>query len=144
MSSSVVKRHEVGAAVYEPLDVALGIGYHEVRVEEQLAERANILDHLEPERQVGNEHAVHNVDVDPIGAYLAHVFYFVAHSCEVAAQYRRRYLYCAHALIVPYATNFVKDFSTTLERRIKQEAFPVGEGFLRKKASHTNVQGIST
>ena len=65
-----VERDRVAAGVEVLLDVAAGLADHQVRVERQLRPAAEVLDGLRAEREVRDEVAVHDVEVDPVGARL--------------------------------------------------------------------------
>ena len=63
-----VHADDVGARVRELLDVALGLDDHEVDVERQLGRRAHGPHDERADGDVGDEAAVHDVDVDVVGA----------------------------------------------------------------------------
>ena len=63
-----VERDRVAARLEELVDVRGRVADHQVRVERQLGPRPDPLDHLRPEGQVRDEVAVHDVDVEPVGA----------------------------------------------------------------------------
>ena len=57
----------VGAGVAERLEEVPGVGHHEVGVEEQPRVLCAATHHRRPDGQVGDEVAVHDVDVEPVG-----------------------------------------------------------------------------
>ena len=63
----VVKRHDVGARFDEALDVAFGFDDHQVYVERFGRRLPDEFQDGESERDVGNEDAVHYVDMYPLG-----------------------------------------------------------------------------
>ena len=60
--------HHVRARVDERLDVAIGVRDHQVDIERQLGRLAQRLHDRHANRDVGNEVAVHHVDVHLVGA----------------------------------------------------------------------------
>ncbi len=65
-----VDRDRVAAGVEELLDVAARLADHQVRVERELRPRSEVLDGLGAERQVRDEVAVHDVEMDAVGTGL--------------------------------------------------------------------------
>ena len=65
-----VEGDRVAAGVEVLVDVAARLADHQVGVERQLRPRPQMLDRLRAERQVRDEVAVHDVEVDPVGAGL--------------------------------------------------------------------------
>src|ERR1035437_9127874 len=63
-----VKGDRVAAGVDEIVDVAAGLRDHQVRVEWLPTDTAQLLDDARPEGDVGDEMAVHDVEVDAVGA----------------------------------------------------------------------------
>ncbi len=59
---------DVGAGVGEGGDIGVGRGNHQVYIEGLFGQRAERLDEPRAERDVGHEVAVHDVDVDAVGA----------------------------------------------------------------------------
>ena len=66
-----VERHRIAAGVEELVDVREGVADHQVNVERQLRPLPDAGDHLRTERQVRDEMAIHDVDMDPVGTLLA-------------------------------------------------------------------------
>ena len=62
---------------------------HQVDIEGKLAAATDGLDYGRADREVGNELAVHYIDVYPVGARVFHGADLVAQAGEVASQYRR-------------------------------------------------------
>ena len=94
MSSSVsadldVHRAAVGPGVGEVLQVAPRLGHHEVAVEEQRRVVAQRGHHGRPDRHVGDEVPVHDVDVEPVGRG-RHLPHLLGQHAEVGRQHRRR------------------------------------------------------
>jgi len=82
----------IGARLHEALDVLLGLGDHEMRVERQLRDLAQRFHHREADRNVGHEMPVHYVEVDQIGARLLDAAHLLAQAREVGGKNRRRKL----------------------------------------------------
>ena len=61
---------DVGAGLGERLEIRVARRDHQVHVEHLLAVRPQRLHHVRPDRNVGDEMAVHHVDMDPVGAGL--------------------------------------------------------------------------
>jgi hypothetical protein len=78
----------VGAGAREVGDVALGLLDHEVTVEGAGSERAQRLDDERADGDVGDEAAVHDVDVDPVGAGAVEGADLGAEAGEVGAEDR--------------------------------------------------------
>ena len=94
MSSSVfadldVHRAAVRPGVGEVLQVAPGLGHHQVAVEEQRRVAAQRRHHRRPDRDVGDEVPVHHVDVEPVGRR-GHLPHLLGQQAEVGRQHRRR------------------------------------------------------
>ena len=85
-----VDRHAVRAGAREVVEVVLRLDDHQVHVERKLGELAHRLDDLRAEGEVGNEAAVHHVDVNPVGAACLEPRDLVGEMREVGAQDRRR------------------------------------------------------
>ena len=81
-----MEREDGGARVGEWLNKPLRLDDHEVHVERQRGAPAHRLDDLRAEREIRHELAIHDVDVNPVGAAgLAHRD-LVAQASEVGAQ----------------------------------------------------------
>ena len=77
----VMERHEVGSRLDEAAEVTFGFGYHQMHVQHLSRRAPQGFHHGKPERYVGYEYAVHDVDVDPFGraaVYHADVAFEVA------------------------------------------------------------------
>ena len=73
----------VAPRVGEGVDVSDGVVDHEVRIEESVRVSSDGLDHGRSERYVGDEHPVHNIEVDPVRAGLVCPGDLLAESGEV-------------------------------------------------------------
>ena len=69
---------DVGAGVAEGLDVRIDRRNHQMHVERQLRVRADRLHHARADRDVGHEVAVHDIDMDHVGAGLLDRAHFLA------------------------------------------------------------------
>ncbi len=90
-ASLVVYVEQVGAEVAEERDVALWIDDHEVYVERLLGYLLDAFDYGRAERDVGNEDAIHNIDVDEVGFGVVDHFALLSKVTEVGRKDRRRY-----------------------------------------------------
>ncbi len=79
-----------GAGPREVGDVLLGLDDHQVHVERKLRRALHGLDDDRTDRDVGDEAAVHHVDVHPVGAGLLDRRDLVGEAAEVGRQDRRR------------------------------------------------------
>ena len=61
----------------------VGVDHHEVSLESDSAVRARRRDDVRAEGEVGNEHTVHHVPLDPVHAGLAQFGHLVAEAGEV-------------------------------------------------------------
>ena len=84
-----VDRAPVRAGVGEILQIAAGLGHHEVAVEEQRRMPSERRDHWWPDRHVRDEVPVHDVDVQPVG-YGGHLPHLLGQHAEVGGEHRRR------------------------------------------------------
>ena len=73
----------VASRVGEGVDVFDGVVDHEVGIEESVRVSSDGLDHGRSERYVGDEHPVHNIEVDPVRAGLVCPGDLLAESGEV-------------------------------------------------------------
>ncbi len=80
----------IGAGFGEGRDIALGLDDHQMDVERLCRRAANRLEHDRADRDVGNEAAVHHVDMDPIGAGGVDGAHLLAQTREVGRQDRGR------------------------------------------------------
>ena len=73
----------VASRVGEGVDVSDGVVDHQVGIEESVRVSSDGLDHRRSERYVGDEHPVHNIEVDPVRAGLVCPGDLLAESGEV-------------------------------------------------------------
>ena len=81
---------DVGAGFGEGVEERIDRRNHEVNVERLGGVRPKRLHHRRTDRQVGHEMAVHDVDVDPVGAGLIDRAHFLAEPGEVRGEDRGR------------------------------------------------------
>ena len=98
-----VQREDGGAGVCERRDELLRLDHHQVHVDRQRGDAPYRGDHAGPERQVGHEAAVHDVDVDEVGAPLRHQRHLLGESSEVGAENAGRDAQVAHCSDSPRA-----------------------------------------
>ena len=79
----------IGAGVGEGRKIALRLDDHQVDVERLCRRAADRLQHDRPDGDVGDEAAVHHVDVDPVGAGGVDGAHLLAQSGEIGGQNRR-------------------------------------------------------
>ena len=84
-----VDRQDVGAEVGEGLDVAVGIHNHQVHVERLLRMARNGFHHGHAKTDVGHKHAVHDVEVKPLGGRGVHQFHVALEVGEIGRKKRR-------------------------------------------------------
>ena len=80
---------DVGAGFGEGFEIRIARRDHQMHVERLLGVRPDRFDDIRPDRNVGHEMAVHDVDMDPVGAGgidRAHLF---AEFCEIGGEDRR-------------------------------------------------------
>ncbi len=63
----------VASRLCERFEERVRVGYHEMRVERQICPGTDRAHEARPEREVGDEVAVHHVDVEEVGATPLHV-----------------------------------------------------------------------
>ena len=63
---------DVRAGIGKRLNIVIGVDNHEVDIDDALGRRTDRLDDEWPNRDVRNESTVHDIDVNPIRAGLAH------------------------------------------------------------------------
>ena len=80
---------DIGAGFGEGLQIRIAGGDHQVHVKRLLGVPPERLHHVGAERNVGNEVAVHHVDMDPVGAGLVDRNDFLAKLGEIGSQNRR-------------------------------------------------------
>jgi hypothetical protein len=86
-----VDAEDVGAGVAERLQVGIGRRDHQMDVHRDLHVRAQRLHHVRADGDVGDEVAVHHVDVQPIGARRLDRAGFLAETRKIRRQDRRGY-----------------------------------------------------
>ena len=85
--------HDFGAECLDFFDEFLGLYYHEVYVKRFLRMLRHRLHDRKSERDIGDEHAVHNVEVKPFGFTCIKHFYVTLQVTEISRQKGGRY-YC--------------------------------------------------
>ncbi len=78
---------DVGAGLGEGLEIRIAGRDHQMGVEDLFGRAAYGLHDRRPERNVGHEVAVHDVDMDPVGASRVNGAHFVAQFSEVGRKY---------------------------------------------------------
>lgn len=58
---------DIGACIPEIREVAVRVDDHQVNIERFLSMLADGLDHGHAERDIGNEDAIHDIEVEPVG-----------------------------------------------------------------------------
>jgi hypothetical protein len=86
----IVKGHRVGARFAKVIDILLGLHDHQMTIEGQRGEPAQIGDDLGPPGDIGHESAVHRVEVQQIGTGGFDQRDLVGDRGEVGGQQRRR------------------------------------------------------
>ncbi len=81
-----VDGHAVGAGLGESGEVGIGRRDHQVDVERLLRMWPDRLHHARPDGDVGHEMAVHDVDMDPVGAGGVDGVHFLAETGEIGGQ----------------------------------------------------------
>ncbi len=81
---------DVGAGFGEGIQIGIARRDHQMHVEALLADRADRLHHARADRDVGHEMAVHDIDMDPVGAGGLDATDFVTQFGEVGRKNRRR------------------------------------------------------
>jgi len=71
-----VHRKPIGARLAKRLDEGIDRRNHQMHVERSLGVGPDRLDHHRSDGDIGNEVAVHHIDMDEIGARLLHRFHF--------------------------------------------------------------------
>jgi hypothetical protein len=71
--------HHHGAQGFHLGDELLGLHNHQMHVEGFLAQLGHVFEHGEAKRDVGHEHAIHNVEVKPVSLALVNL-------CQVGLQ----------------------------------------------------------
>jgi hypothetical protein len=80
---------EIGPSASKIIEVPIGIGDHEMHIQRRFRRRAHGLDHQWANCDVGNEMAVHDVDVNQVGAPLRNRPNLVRQPPEVGTKNRR-------------------------------------------------------
>ena len=81
---------DVGAGLRELGDVGVDRRNHQVHIKGQRRAVAQGRDHIGADRNVRNEMAVHDIDMDVIGARFVNGLHFVAEAREICGEDRRR------------------------------------------------------
>ena len=76
----------VGARLDERARVAVRLLDHQVHLDRQPRQLAHRLHHVRPEREVGDEMAVHHVDVDDIDLRLFHPLHLLLQLAEIGGK----------------------------------------------------------
>ena len=85
----VVYIHHHGAQGFDLGDELLGLHNHKVHVEGLLAEAGYMLKHGKTEGDVGDKHAIHHVEVEPVGLTAVDHIYIACQVGEIGSQQRR-------------------------------------------------------
>src|SRR5260370_14551399 len=83
----LVNDNHVGSGLREILDVSFGVGNHQVGFERQPGAAARRLDDHWSHRNIGDEMAVHNIDLDALAAPCLGLAYLFAETGEVGGKY---------------------------------------------------------
>ena len=78
---------DVGARLGEGGDQPVGILHHQVYVEGHAGQRTDPLNDGRPETEVGYENAVHDIEMDHVGAGAFHKSDFVSQMGEITGEY---------------------------------------------------------
>ena len=70
-------------------DLPLRLCDHQVRVEHAALRLAEGLDRIRSEGEVGNEHPIHHIEVNPMRSGLVNTGDFLAHRAKIGSQQRR-------------------------------------------------------
>ena len=84
-----VDGQDVGTCVFESLDIAVGIHDHQVYVKRFLGMFLDGLDHRLAYCDIGNEHPVHHIDMEPVGLGIVNHFHGLLQVGEVGRKQRR-------------------------------------------------------
>ena len=85
----VVHIHHHGTQGLDLRDKLLGLHDHEVYVEGLLAQASYMLEHWEPKRDVGNKHAIHHIEMEPVGLTTIDHINIACQIGKVGSQQRR-------------------------------------------------------
>ena len=83
--------HDVGARLGETRYVTLRLDDHQVHVEALCGHLADGLQHRKPEGDIGDEHAVHHVDMYPLGRTAVDHLRVAFQVAEIGRKHRRCY-----------------------------------------------------
>ena len=88
---------------------------HQMHIQRLLGKLCHILQYRKTERYVGNKHAVHYIDVYPVGFTTVNHFNIICQVCKVGRQYGRGYYRFHNSyILIGYTnlqqTNVQKDF----------------------------------
>ena len=82
--------NDVGARLGEGFEIRIARRDHQVHVERFFGVRPDRFDDVGPDGNIGHEMAVHDVDMDPVGAGGVDRVDFVAQFCEIGGEDRGR------------------------------------------------------
>src|SRR5262249_47644078 len=85
-----VHRNDVRSGLGEGFEVRIAWRDHQMDIERLFGERTNRANHVRPDGNVGDEMAVHDIDMDPIGAGGVDRAYFLAEFGKIGGQDGRR------------------------------------------------------
>jgi hypothetical protein len=81
-----VDTDEISACKRELFNVPFRLDDHQVYVDGKLRASSNGADDEWPERDVGDEAAIHDIYMDPIGTGLLHLSHFLRQASQVGAE----------------------------------------------------------
>ncbi|MND80444.1 hypothetical protein D3C80_722160 [compost metagenome] len=77
---------QIAACICKWLKIWIARRNHQMRIEESLGARTNCFHHLRTERDVRNEMAIHNIDMNPVGTRFKHGIDFLAQARKVCGK----------------------------------------------------------
>lgn len=84
----LVDGEHIGTGLAEGLDVAFGFFDHEVYIEHFPGQGSDGFEHRDAERDIGYEHSVHHIKVNPVGPAFVQELDFFAESGEISGEER--------------------------------------------------------
>ena len=78
-----MKRHQIGAALFQVCNVLLRLTYHNMHIKKQTAYRTNALDDRHTEGNIRHKMSVHHINVQPVGAALFRAVQFLFQAGKV-------------------------------------------------------------
>jgi len=84
-----VERHHIGPRLSETLHIAFRLDDHQMHVKQLAGRIAHGFQHGKPERNVGDEHAVHHVDMHPLSRTAVEHANRAVKVTEIGRKYRR-------------------------------------------------------